>query len=119
MLNIPPALLTQFETCLRNRSVPKPQHGAYTKWLRYYLDFCRKNNFSHAQRESLSNFLNKLQEKKQTIHPPADSQSPSPRSFYFETAQGKNCLLIGASGSGALFRLFTDRDSIFSQQVLH
>ncbi|HWP49159.1 MAG TPA: integron integrase [Candidatus Limnocylindrales bacterium] len=66
MLNIPSALRTQFETCLRNTAIPKHAHAAYIKWLRYYLDFCQKYHFPHTQRESLPHFLHKLQEKKQT-----------------------------------------------------
>jgi integron integrase len=66
MLNLPSALRTQFETCLQNTAIPKPAQPAYTKWLRYYLDFCQKYHFPPAQRESLSHFLHKLQEKKQT-----------------------------------------------------
>ena len=52
MLSIPPALQTQFEECLRNTAVPKKMHGLYKKWLRYYLDFCKKYDFPNAQRES-------------------------------------------------------------------
>ncbi len=44
----------------------KNNQAAYQKWLRYYLDFCRKYNFSQTQRGSLTHFLMKLQEKKQT-----------------------------------------------------
>jgi integron integrase len=66
MLTLPSALRTEFETCLRNAAIPKPAHAAYTKWLRYYLDFCQKYHFPHAQKESLPHFLHKLQEKKQT-----------------------------------------------------
>ena len=66
MLNLPSALRTAFETCLRNAAIPKPAHAAYTKWLRYYLDFCQKYHFPHAPQESLPRFLHKLQEKKQT-----------------------------------------------------
>ena len=66
MLNLPSALRTEFDTCLRNAAIPKPAHAAYTKWLRYYLDFCQKYHFPHAQKESLPHFLHKLQEKKQT-----------------------------------------------------
>jgi hypothetical protein len=36
------------------------------KWLRYYLDFCRKYDFAHERRESLPHFLSKLEEKRQT-----------------------------------------------------
>ena len=44
----------------------KNNQAVYQKWLRYYLDFCRKYNFSQTQRGSLTHFLMKLQEKKQT-----------------------------------------------------
>jgi Phage integrase, N-terminal SAM-like domain len=66
MLQLPSALRTEFDTCLRNAAIPKAAHAAYTKWLRYYLDFCQKYHFPHAQQESLPHFLHKLQEKKQT-----------------------------------------------------
>ena len=66
MLNIPAPLLLQFEARLRRKAIPKPEHAAYIKWLRDYLDFCQKYHFPPAQRESLPHFLNKLQEKKQT-----------------------------------------------------
>ncbi|MCI0485087.1 MAG: integron integrase [Blastocatellia bacterium] len=82
MINIPPALLAQFETCLRNKGIPKPQHSDYIKWLRYYLDFCRKYNFPHAQRESLPHFLNKLQEKRQTRA--QQQQASEAISLYYE-----------------------------------
>lgn len=36
------------------------------KWLRYYLDFCEKYQFSAGQPTSLLQFIRKLQEKKQT-----------------------------------------------------
>ena len=44
----------------------KNNQAVYQKWLRYYLDFCRKYNFPQTQRGSLTHFLMKLQEKKQT-----------------------------------------------------
>ena len=57
MLNLPAALRTAVETCLRNAAIPKPAHAAYTKWLPYDLDFCQKHHFPHAQHESLPRFL--------------------------------------------------------------
>ena len=66
MLQLPSALRAEFETCLRHAGIPKPAHAAYTKWLRYYLDFCQKYHVPHALQESLPRFLHKLQEKKQT-----------------------------------------------------
>ena len=66
MVNIPAVLHTQFERCLQNKGIPEKTHGMYKKWLRYYLDFCRKYSFPQQQQESLPPFLKKLQEKRQT-----------------------------------------------------
>lgn len=82
MLPIPSAVLTQFETRLRNAAIPKPQHAAYIKWLRYDLDFCQKYHFPHTQKESLPHFLHKLQEKKQT--PAQQQQALHAVALYYE-----------------------------------
>src|ERR687888_1658048 len=66
MLQLPLALRTAFDTCLQHAGIPKSARAAYTKWLRYYLDFCQKYHIPHAQQASLPRFLDKLQEKKQT-----------------------------------------------------
>jgi hypothetical protein len=66
MLQLPLALRTAFGTCLQHAGIPKSAHAAYTKWLRYYLDFCQKYHIPHAQHASLPRFLHKLQEKQQT-----------------------------------------------------
>ena len=66
MLNIPSSLRPQFEAYLQEKAIPKNNQAVYQKWLRYYLDFCRKYNFPQTQCGSLTHFLVKLQEKKQT-----------------------------------------------------
>jgi integron integrase len=66
MLSIPAKLEAEFEDHLQKKAVPKSAHGYYKKWLRYYLDFCRKSRFPHARREALPRFLNKLQQERQT-----------------------------------------------------
>jgi hypothetical protein len=66
MLSVPSALQTQFEERLRNKAIPKEVHWLYRKWLRYYLDFCRKYRFPAGEKESLSPFLRKLEEKRLT-----------------------------------------------------
>ena len=66
MLAIPSALQTKFEEHLRNKTIQNSLHGVYKKWLQYYLDFCRKYHFPPIHKESLSRFILKLQEKKQT-----------------------------------------------------
>jgi len=66
MLAIPSRLHTQFREYLRDKTVPPNTQAAYTKWLRYYLDFCQKYHCPHEDRASLPHFLQKLQDKKQT-----------------------------------------------------
>ena len=66
MFKVSSAFLAQFELYLRNRNVPKNELPLYKKWLCFYLDFCQKYHFIHSQRDSLPQFLKKLQDKKQT-----------------------------------------------------
>ena len=66
MLNIPPDILTRFDALLTKRAVPSDQHNFYKKWLRYYLDFCGKYLHPDSSPKSLTQFLGKLREKKQT-----------------------------------------------------
>ena len=56
----------QFASLLVKRSVPSVQHSFYVKWLRYYLDFCAKYHYPDTSSRSLTGFLNKIREKKQT-----------------------------------------------------
>ena len=66
MLTIPPETLTRFVALLEKRTVPSIQRNFYKKWLRYYLDFCAKYRLPDSSSKSLTQFLAKLREKKQT-----------------------------------------------------
>jgi len=66
MFIIPPDLLARFESALTKKSVPNEQRNHYKKWLRYYLDFCQKYKQPISTKESLQQFIKKLQEKNQT-----------------------------------------------------
>ena len=90
MIKIPSTLQTQFWTCLRNANIPKSRHGVYTKWLRYYLDFCQKYHFPPEQQESLPHFLKKLQDKKQTTA--QQEQAAHAISLYYELLDAKASL---------------------------
>ncbi|MFZ2961196.1 MAG: site-specific integrase, partial [Candidatus Ozemobacteraceae bacterium] len=57
------------------------------KWLGYYLDFCKKYQFPHAERISLDEFLEKLREKNQT--PAQQEQATLAISFFFELISQK------------------------------
>ena len=65
MLAIPSALLSRFDEKLQTRALPIALHTPYRRWLRYYLDFCRKYRFPPRQEKSLPPFIRKLQEKQQ------------------------------------------------------
>ena len=53
------------------------------RWLRYYLDFCLKYKFNQSDKESLSHFMNKLQEKNQTDQ--QQEQASDAAATYHET----------------------------------
>jgi hypothetical protein len=70
MFNIPSELLTSFVTFLEKQAVPSALHNDYKndykKWLRYYLDYSTKYGFPDGGSKSLTQFLGKLRQKKQT-----------------------------------------------------
>ena len=63
---IPLTLQKQFEKYLISKEIPEKIRGEYKKWLQYYLDFCRKYDFSPGHKGSLPPFIRKLDEKRQT-----------------------------------------------------
>jgi len=67
MLQIPAQIASQFRTYIGQQGIPASQHGYYLKWMRYYLDFCHKYHFEQGTDTSLSAFLKKLGEKKQSV----------------------------------------------------
>ncbi len=66
MLKIPEALQKKYNVLLKKNDILPKLHNNYRKWLRYYLDFCKKYQHAYAAQESLSLFIEKLKEKKQT-----------------------------------------------------
>ncbi|MCD6293882.1 MAG: integron integrase [Deltaproteobacteria bacterium] len=88
MLSIPSALRAQFDERLRKKAIPKKTHWSYIKWLRYYLDFCRKYNLLESNMESLPPFLRKLEEKKQTEA--QQQQAVDVIALYYDIIGGKH-----------------------------
>ena len=66
MRKIPDPLSSKFKTLLITNRIPQKAHFLYLKWLRYYLDFCHKYGLKEYDTQSLTPFINKLKEKKQT-----------------------------------------------------
>ena len=65
MLKIQHNLVNKYNAFIEQKGVETGHHRNYVKWLRYYLDFCHKYSFNQIEKESLSAFLKKLEEKKQ------------------------------------------------------
>jgi len=82
MFIIPPDLLARFESTLTKKSVPNQLRNYYKKWLRYYLDFCQKYSQPPSTKESLQQFIKKLQEKSQTTE--QQKQASHAVSLYFD-----------------------------------
>lgn len=55
-----------YATLLDRQGIHKNQHHEYQKWLRYFLDFCRKYQHERFVPASLDFFLEKLKAKNQT-----------------------------------------------------
>jgi len=61
-------LIAQYNALLTKRAIPPGYHVNFRKWLRYYLDFCHKYSYQQTDTDSLSPFLKKLQQKRQSVH---------------------------------------------------
>jgi hypothetical protein len=85
MLSIPPDILKQFDTDLEKKAVPFSIRADYRKWLRYYLDFRAKYQLPHSQSEQVRLFVEKLQEKNQTLK--QQEQAEHALSLFFASQQ--------------------------------
>ncbi|CAB1062599.1 Integron integrase IntIPac [Olavius sp. associated proteobacterium Delta 1] len=66
MKQIPQPTKARYDALLAQHHIHRKFHPFYLKWLRYYLDFCRKYNFKESDKNSLPHFVKKLKAKKQT-----------------------------------------------------
>ena len=66
MIETPPALQSKFEELLQDKAIPDNLHRMYQKWLRFYLDFCKKYHVPPKCEKSLPPFIEKLRDKQQS-----------------------------------------------------
>jgi len=66
MIRLPEALGANFQMLLEKSAIPPRERPHYLKWLRYYLNFCKKKALPYADSQSILPFTEKLKEKKQT-----------------------------------------------------
>ena len=67
MIKVPEALQKKYNLLLMNSDIAPDQYGHCKKWLRYYLDFCKKYTHSYTDSKSLLLFIEKLKKKKQDL----------------------------------------------------
>jgi integron integrase len=89
MLAIPDNVLARFNEVLKQRAVHESFHIYYKKWLRYFLDFCRKYPPPETKSEQVRLFIEKLKSKKQT--PQQCTQAAHAVSLFLELQQPINC----------------------------
>lgn len=57
--------MKKYDRLLINSDISPKEYPACRKWLRFYLDFCKKYKHGHAEGESLPLFVSKLKSKNQ------------------------------------------------------
>jgi integron integrase len=67
MLRVPDGILGRFEAAMTSAQVDRRERWQYGKWLRYYLDFCSKYQWSPEKHGSLEPFIEKLASKNQSV----------------------------------------------------
>jgi len=66
MSKTPPQLLRRYTSFIAQKGVPPQEQQYYVQWIRLYLDFCHKYTFQQGTHTSLSAFMDKLREKRQS-----------------------------------------------------
>ena len=96
MIRVPLELQRIFQSWLVKKSIAPKYHVHYGRWLRFYLDFCKKYGRPYAHAESLDDFLKKLLEKRQK--PFQIRQAEDAVRIYYEIVEegrARNCKSSG------------------------
>ncbi len=120
MIQIPAQLLRQYTTFVAQQGVPPQEQQYYVKWLRFYLDFCHKYNFQQRTNKSLSAFMDKLKEKRQSEK--QRKQAHHAVALYFEQVsqsakKPENNAPQEEKGTGT--QTVRTREELFSQENKH
>ena len=62
MIKVPAALQKKYHMLLMNSEISQDQYIHCKKWLRFYLDFCKKYAHSYTDKKSLL-FFRKIEDK--------------------------------------------------------
>jgi integron integrase len=66
MLALSKQTIIAFDRRMERVGVPPEERPDYRKWVRFYLDFCRKHGYEPRLESSVAPFLSKLASKRQT-----------------------------------------------------
>jgi integrase-like protein len=105
MFNVPNAVVAQYVSILKKNEIVDGRIGDYTKWLRYYCDFCDKYPVSEVNSERVRLFCEKLREKRQPEE--QRNQAAHAISLYFDMqarAGSENASNIRTPGVGGIGR---------------
>ncbi|MBN2722840.1 MAG: phage integrase N-terminal SAM-like domain-containing protein [Deltaproteobacteria bacterium] len=94
MLKTPPALAKKYDRLLINSDIPPDDYYACRKWLRFYLDFCKKYEHGYADNKSLILFVEKLNSKNQNSF--QKNQAQSAVNLYYSGIDKKTSVPISA-----------------------
>ena len=82
MLILPTAIIEQYDNLLLDKSFSDKDKALYKKWLRFYWDFCHKYQHDAFHLDSLPLFIQKLQDKNQSVQ--QQNQANYSVSLFFE-----------------------------------
>ena len=88
MIQLPENLLSAYNHFMSKKNLPADLQPYFRKWLRYYVDFCKKYHHAYADHESQSEFLTKLKNKGQAEK--LRQQAKAAIDLYYEMLQPKN-----------------------------
>ncbi|WP_309029447.1 hypothetical protein [Pelagicoccus enzymogenes] len=69
MIKIPKNVLEPFQDALANEHIPERQRPFYEMWLRFYLDFCDRNECPEGNASSVDLFVISLESRGKEAFP--------------------------------------------------
>lgn len=111
MLKTPPALAKKYDRLLINSDVPPKEYPAFRKWLRFYLDFCKKYEHGYADSQSLVLFVEKLKSKNQNEF--QQNQAKMAVYLYYSGMDNKPSAPVSEKGHPAPTNLVMEEPRLF------
>ena len=88
MIQLPENLLSAYNHFMSKKNIPADLQPYFRKWLRYYVDFCKKYHTHYTDLKSQSSFIAKLEQKGQAEA--LQLQAKDAIDLYYDMLQSKN-----------------------------